>query len=231
MPPGTFPMGSPPEEAGRDDDETLRPVTLTRALWVMESEVTQGQWIAVMGEPNPASFKACGPRCPVEQVSWLDAVAYANALSKKDGRSACYQVGKGDADLLPGCTGYRLPTEAEWEYAARAGTAGPRHGDAADVAWFDENSGGTTHPVGQKRPNAWGLYDMLGNVWEWTGDWHTLDPPPPGPDPSGPPSGQSRVFRGGSWESDARRVRAANRFWWGPDVQNRIQGFRLVRRP
>ncbi|MCB9546802.1 MAG: formylglycine-generating enzyme family protein [Myxococcales bacterium] len=230
IPAGTFVMGSPADEVGRYEDEAARPVTLTAPLAMMQTEVTQGQWTALMGS-NPSLFKVCGPTCPVEQVSWLDAVGYANALSKKEGLPACYAVDGGRADVAQGCAGYRLPTEAEWEYAARAGTTDARHGAVAGVAWFDKNSGGKTHPVAQKQPNAWGLYDMLGNVLEWTGDWHAGDDAKPGPDPSGPPGGQIRVIRGGSWVSDARRVRAAVRDGWEPGNRVRFLGFRLVRRP
>ena len=278
IPAGRFTMGSPVGEPGREGDETAHPVTLTRPFLMMRTEVTQGQWHKVMGN-NPSGFPACGPTCPVEQVNWFEAASYANALSKSEALPACYTLrgckgtaGKDlacdDADLVPGCNGYRLPTEAEWEYAARAGTQtalytgpltikGQYHGPELDpIAWYGGNSGvgyaGArdckpndgwkdkqypeqktcgTHPVAGRRPNAWGLYDMLGNVWEWTGDWYADYDPAIDSDPSGPASGRFRVFRGGSWYSLAGWVRAANRLGRHPGVRNRSQGFRLVRRP
>ncbi|MEZ4472237.1 MAG: formylglycine-generating enzyme family protein [bacterium] len=229
IPPGTFTMGSPPDEAGRQDDETPHPVTLMAGFAMMQTEVTQAQWWALMGS-YPSRFRACGGTCPVEQVTWLDAVGYANALSKKEVLPVCYQM-EPAVHVVPGCTGYRLPTEAEWEYAARAGTSGRAYGDAADIAWFRENSGDTTHPVAQKQPNAWGLYDMLGNVFEFTGDWYAAPyDVQSGPDPAGPPSGQFRVMRGGAWNSVARGIRAADRDGWRPGDRHPGVGFRLVRR-
>jgi formylglycine-generating enzyme required for sulfatase activity len=220
--PGTFTIGSPTGEEGRDDDETQRSVTITRAFCMKVTEVTQGEWQAVMGS-NPSYFKDCGANCPVEQVSWEDAVGYANALSRREGLPECY-AGSTFAGLT--CTGYRLPTEAEWEYAARAGTTGATYGRRDSVAWYEENSGRETHPVGQKRPNAWGLYDMLGNVWEWTGDWYgeysgTVT------DPTGPARGSFRVGRGGSWAYDARYARAALRRYNTPAYRFGNLGFRL----
>jgi formylglycine-generating enzyme required for sulfatase activity len=222
--PGTFTMGSPPGERDRDDDETQRNVTITRAFCMKATEVTQGEWQAVMGS-NPSYFKDCGANCPVEKVSWDDAVGYANALSRREGLPECY-AGSTFSGL--GCKGYRLPTEAEWEYAARAGTTGATYGNLGSVAWYDENSGSATHPVGQKRPNAWGLYDMLGNVWEWTGDWYgeysgTVT------DPTGPARGSTRVVRGGSWYSIARGARAAFRGNYAPVDRDDDLGFRLSR--
>jgi formylglycine-generating enzyme required for sulfatase activity len=222
--PGTFVMGSPESETGRGDDELQHRVTLTRAHCMKATEVTQGEWQALMGS-NPSAFQNCGENCPVEQVSWDDAVAFANALSRREGLPECYPLGRFSG---LDCRGYRLPTEAEWEYAARAGTTAARFGDVDDVAWYDGNSGGTTHPVGQKQANAWGLYDMLGNVWEWTGDWYGahLDA---ATDPTGAASGTSRVFRGGSWFFYLRGARASDRGDTAPDNRNLNLGFRLVR--
>jgi len=221
--PGTFTMGSPNSEEGHDDDETQHRVTITRAYCMKATEVTQGEWQAVMGS-NPSYFKDCGANCPVEQVSWADAVGYANALSRREGLPECYS---GSTFSGLGCRGYRLPTEAEWEYAARAGTTAATYGKLDSVAWYDENSGQASHPVGQKQPNAWGLYDMLGNVWEWTGDWYgeysgTVT------DPTGPATGSYRVLRGGSWNSYARNARAALRYYITP-VFRLTLGFRLSR--
>ena len=222
--PGTFLMGSPTGEDGRNDNETQHSVTITRAYCMKATEVTQGEWQAVMGS-NPSAVKSCGANCPVEQVSWDDAIGYANALSGRDGLPECYA---GSSFKGLGCGGYRLPTDAEWEYAARAGTTAATYGNLDSVAWCVENAGSATHPVRQKQPNAWGLYDMLGNVWEWTGDWYA---PYPGTvtDPVGIAEGSRRVFRGGSWYDGARNARAACRFHYTPYLRNSGLGFRLAR--
>ena len=226
--PGTFTMGSPTSEEGRVENETQHQVTLTRGFYLQTTEVTQGEWQRVMGI-NPSSFASCGSDCPVEQVSWLDAVGYANALSAAEGYSACYNS---DGSVMGGsvyrCTGYRLPTEAEWEYAARAGSTAARYGTLDQIAWHAGNSGLETHSVGELQANAWGLYDMLGNVWEWTHDWY-------GPyrgsvsDPIGPGSGSSRGIRGGGWGSSTSYLRSAGRSLDAPDTRNTGVGFRLAR--
>jgi formylglycine-generating enzyme required for sulfatase activity len=222
--PGTFTMGSPTGEQDRDDDEVQQTVAISRGYCMKATEVTQREWQSVMGS-NPSNFKNCGWNCPVEQVSWEDAVGYANALSRREGLPECYA-----GSTFPGltCRGYRLPTEAEWEYAARAGTTGATYGNLDSVAWYDENSGSATHPVGQKQPNAWGLYDMLGNVWEWTGDWYDTYPGTV-TDPTGPATGSARVLRGGSWGHSARDARAAYRGATTPGYRSGSLGFRLVR--
>ena len=228
------------EEEGRFNDESQHSVTITRAYCMKETEVTQGEWQAVMAS-NPSSFIDCGENCPVEQVSWDDAVFYANALSRREGLPECYA---GSTFTGLGCRGYRLPTEAEWEYAARAGTTrgdllptewewkwagmkGATYGKLADVAWYRDNAHGT-NPVRQKLPNAWGLYDMLGNVWEWTGDWYDTYPGTV-TDPTGPALGSGRVFRGGSYYGHARCARTANRRHDTPDIRVSSLGFRLAR--
>jgi formylglycine-generating enzyme required for sulfatase activity len=222
--PGTFMMGSPPDEEGRFDNESQHSVTITRAYCMKATEVTQGEWQAVMGS-NPSELKCCGANCRVENASWEDAVGYANALSRREGLPECYS----DSTFSGlGCRGYRLPTEAEWEYAARAGTTAATYGNLDSVAWHQKNASGTIHPVRQKQPNAWGLYDMLGNVWEWTGDWYdtyhgTVT------DPTGPAVGSYRVLRGGSWSGIARNARAANRDSGAPGDRGYDLGFRLVR--
>jgi len=207
--------------------------------------VTQGQWQRVMGN-NPSYFKNCGDNCPVEKVSWNDVQDFIRKLNNQEGTDK-----------------YRLPTEAEWEYAARAGTTtalyngplellGDRNGPALDpIAWYGGNScvdyaGGMNcfgwlgtqyscsscgpHPVGRKQPNAWGLYDMLGNVWQWCQDWYNANYPSGSvTDPTGPTSGLNRVFRGGSWYVSARFCRSAVRLSGTPDRRLFYLGFRLVR--
>jgi formylglycine-generating enzyme required for sulfatase activity len=194
--PGIFTMGSPKSEAGRWDDEgPQHEVTLTRGFWLGDTPVTQALWTAAMGN-NPSYFKA--PERPVEQVSWDDVQEF---LKKMNAR-------------ISGL-GLKLPTEAQWEYACRAGTEGAnyaRSGETlADIAWFDENSGGETHPVALKRCNDWGLYDMLGNVWEWCADGKRGYAAKPVTDPAGPLDSASRALRGGSWSLYARVARAASR--------------------
>jgi sulfatase modifying factor 1 len=236
VPPGTFMMGSPPDEPGRDADEAQVQVTLTRAFEVGVFPVTQALWQAVMGN-NPSRFKAPAdaPQRPVENVSWFDAVQFCNAASAARGLAPAYTIGGGGAPKVEcdfGAPGFRLPTEAEWEYAARAGEAhryryaGSNDPDA--VAWHRGNSGGSTQPVGVKRPNAWGLRDMSGNVWEWCGDWYAgqlLG----GKDPVGPASGSARVNRGGSWFDLPRSARVARRNYDAPGNRDSTLGVRLLR--
>ena len=244
---GTFTMGSPSSELYRDDDEgPMHRVTISRAFALQSTEVTQGQWRALMGTA-PSGVSSCGKSCPVENVSFWDALAYTNALSKREGLPACYRLtgcsgrpGDGSYGCSgvgvtarggnpTRCTGYRLPTEAEWEYAARAGTTGPRYGELDRVAWHDDNSGSKTHPVGQKQPNAWGLYDMLGNVWEWTWDWKESYSRGSSTDPVGASSGSLRVPRGCSWYNVARLCRAAYRLVFTPERREDDLGFRPAR--
>jgi formylglycine-generating enzyme required for sulfatase activity len=211
IPPGSFTMGSPQNEEGRDSDEVQHRVTLTKGYWLGKYEVTQDQWRRVMGT-NPSRFRSCGGKCPVEQVSWNDVQEFIRKLNAAESGNP-----------------YRLPTEAEWEYAARAGTTGLRHREHDAVAWYEGNSGRTTHPVGTKAANDWGLHDMLGNVWEWTADWHGAYPGGAVTDPQGPPQGSVRVYRGGSWVSYARVCRSANRNWSVPSNRISFLGFRLAR--
>ncbi len=211
IPAGTFMMGSPSGEPGRDNDETQHQVTISKSFYMQTTEVTQGQWKTVIGW-NPSDFKKCGKDCPVESVSWNDAQEFIRKLNQKEGTDK-----------------YRLPTEAEWEYAARAGTIDARSGALDEIAWYDKNSDGKTHPVGQKRPNAWGLNDMYGNVWEWVHDWYGEYPTGPVTDPIGPESRTRRVFRGASCYDDTRYCRSARRKHLGPIYRLTGVGFRLVR--
>jgi formylglycine-generating enzyme required for sulfatase activity len=167
---------------------------------------------------NPSHFTAAGREAPVEQVSWDDATAFCAKLTDREKA----------AGRLPTGYAYTLPTEAQREYACRAGTEGPFAGDLDSIAWYGPNSGGTTHPVGMKQPNAWGLYDMEGNVWERCRDWYG---PYPGGDltnPAGPSSGSIRVIRGGSWGNDAAYCRSAYRPYDEPGDRGTYVGFRLA---
>ena len=214
IPAGKFVMGSPATEKDRKKDEgPQRQVTISEPFYMGITEVTQAQYAAVTGK-NPSKFT--GAQNPVEQVSWDEAVAFCSKLSQKAGR----QVG--------------LPTEAEWEYACRVGSKtrfsfGDSDTKLGHYAWYNGNSGKRTHPVGAKKPNAWGLHDMHGNVWEWCADWYAdsyanVD----ARDPKGPVTGSARVLRGGSWYSDPQRCRAANRNWLTPDRRFNNLGFRVV---
>ena len=214
-------MGSPDDENGRYSDEgPQHKVEISKDFWMGVTPVTQAQWYALMGK-NPSQFK--GDNRLVEQVSWEDSVRYIHALNRH----------------LNGLDAH-LPTEAQWEYACRAGTTKAFNNDedctreigldpALDqLGWFDKNSAGQTHEVSGKRPNAWGLYDMHGNVWEWCFDWFGDYDSRSQTDPSGPDQGWNRVLRGGSWISDARYCRSAYRLRSEPDLRNDFRGFRLA---
>jgi formylglycine-generating enzyme required for sulfatase activity len=201
IPPGTFQMGcSAGDEECPDDEKPAHTITLTKGFWMGQTEVSQAAYKRVMGT-NPSHFR--GDRLPVEQVTWAEAKAYCTAV------------------------GMRLPTEAEWEYAARAGSKASRYGNIDAIAWYDSNSGSGTHEVGSKQPNAWGLHDMLGNVWEWVADWYDENyySQSPSQDPQGPSSGQDRLLRGGSWNYVPWFVRASNRLWYEPGVWLNLHGY------
>lgn len=211
IPPGKFLMGSPESEAERWSDEgPQHEVTLTDGYWLADTPCTQALWEAVMGS-NPSWFK--GPDQPVDRVSWDDCKAFLNKLEA----------------LTPGLR-MRLPTEAEWERACRGGTTGARWADQLNgIAWHHENARGETHPVKGKLPNPFGLYDMLGNVWEWCEDGQRPYTNNAVVNPRGPMAGSQRVFRGGSWDSRARYVRAAGRYASDPAYRSEDLGFRIAR--
>ena len=186
-----------------------------RGFLIGRHPVTQAQYAAVTGE-CPSMHK--GAQRPVESVSWIDAVRFCNLLSRLGGLDGCYDIGDDGAVAMSGGDGYRLPTEAEWEYACRAGTSGPRYGDLDAIAWYGENSHGRTHEVGRKQPNAWGLHDMLGNVWEWCADQY---------DPE--VYGSYRLFRGGGWADPARGCLATNRRRSHPTFAIDDLGFRVAK--
>lgn len=213
IPPGSFMMGcSPGDTECYAEEKPAHRVVITRAFEMAKCQVTQKEYEAVMGT-NASFFR--GPDLPVEGVSWEDARKFCGSLNlKKDGHH------------------YRLPTEAEWEYAARGGDSSPRYGPLDEIAWFRDNSGGATHPVGGKRPNGFGLYDTLGNVWEWVYDWYGLDyySHSPESDPKGPATGEYRVSRGGSWRGLARGLaRVSSRYILKPGVRSIVIGFRCAR--
>lgn len=231
---GTFKMGCLPSDRDCSPSEYLRHrVTISHTLVVMTTEVTQGLYESVMNK-NPSKFSSCGKDCPVEQVSWYDAVAFANALSRQEDLSECYRISGTDVTWLnKDCSGWRLPTEAEWEYLAR-GDEGYKYAGSNsidDVAWYSGNSRYKTHPVGQKQANGFGLYDMTGNIYEWTWDWYTsmYDSKRSVTDPRGPSSGSYRVNRGGGCRSNEKSARVSNRTNNGPASIRDTLGIRLIR--
>ena len=218
IPPGEFLMGSPAFEDGRGDDETQHKVTLTKPFFMGITEVTQAQFFRVLRK-NPSKFKAA--KHPVEQVTWDEAVEFCARLSDLPAEKRTGRV-------------YRLPTEAEWEYACRAGTTtaysfGNDQGQLSNYGWWKVNSGGATHPVGLKKPNPWGLYDIHGNVWEWCQDWYGGYFAGKLTDPTGPVSGSIRVCRGGSWYGNSGFCRSASRHGYSPGRRDYDLGFRVVR--
>jgi len=258
---GSFTMGSPASEPCRGSDETQHGVTLTRSFEISSVEVTQAQYQALLAY-NPSKFSSCGASCPVENVSWHEAAHYANALSQQRGLGECYAcTGSGatvtcqeSIALAYDCPGYRLPTEAEWEYAYRGGSTSalyngplpqcPGADSGADkIAWYLANSSKQPHAGGLKDPNAWAIHDMAGNVWEWVNDGYQADLGPLGSsvtDPVGDPAASKRVRRGGSWGdavvlpfvgpyATAQYLRAAARRADSPTVHNEGLGFRLAR--
>lgn len=213
IPAGSFTMGD-------DDRIDAKPhkVTITKPFYLGKCEVTQEQWEAVMGG-NPSGFE--GPKDPVERISWIDCQQFLVKLNTKSG-------GEGSK--------FVLPTEAQWEYACRAGSTGKccfgdDENEVGEYAWYIENEGKKTHPVGEKQPNAWGLYDMYGNVWEWCQDWYGDYEAEAVDDPSGPTEGSNRVYRGGSWISSSSDCRSAYRYEGRPYYRDDVVGFRVAAVP
>lgn len=216
--PGSFMMGSPPDEEERDKAEGPQTrVTLTRGFWLGKTEVTQAAYEAVAGV-NPSRFQEVGPDAPVERVSWLQAMEFCAKLNERERA----------AGRLPDGYAYTLPTEAQWEYACRAGTTGAYAGPLDAMAWYQDNSDGRTHRVATKAPNAWGIHDMSGNVLEWCRDWFGSYPGGAVTDPTGPRSGHFRMARGGSWRVEARVCRPACRAGGSPGREDYTIGFRVA---
>ncbi len=252
---GSFYMGSSPEESGRKkmhhkmtsnsivpySDEKLHKVVISRPFQISATEVTQGLWKTIMGT-NPSNFSLCGDNCPVEQISWFESLIFCNNLSRMENLEVCYQIKENAVSWDLYCNGYRLPTEAEWEYSARAGSISSFYSGAClstDQANFDGNYPlkdcpkgnwqGQSIPVASYEPNPWGLFDMHGNVSEWVWDWMASYEKDVGIDPVGPHRGLWRGYRGGSWLDYDRQCRSAFRDGNDPIDLDDDLGFRVAR--
>ena len=227
IPRGTFMMGSPESEQGRKEDENQHEVTISKDYYLGVYEVTQAQYEKVM-DKNPSHFQGAivgneNADLPVENVSWDDAVEFCKKLSELPDEKKVGRV-------------YRLPTEAEWEYSCRAGSKtaysfDDEEGLLSEYGWFRRNSSDRTHTVGLLEPNAWGLYDMHGNVWEWCSDWYEEYPKGAVSDPTGAKEGSLRVDRGGSWRYEAAVCRSAIRLRVNPSFRDDRSGFRVALSP
>jgi formylglycine-generating enzyme required for sulfatase activity len=242
VPAGTFMMGS---NDGFDDEKPLQRVTISKAFSIGKYEVTQKEWWDVMGTTIAQQWTAAGnsgsptrgvgDNYPMYCVSWYEAVEYCNKRSVKEGLRPAYTVNGNEVTWNRKANGYRLPTDAEWEYAARSGGidtytyAGSNN--AGSVAWYEDNSGWSTQPVGKKQANSLGIHDMSGNVWEWCWDWYSSGSYGRGSvtDPTGAASGTNRVRRGGSWDYHLRYVRCAYRHYDPPANRGSYLGFRVAR--
>jgi formylglycine-generating enzyme required for sulfatase activity len=238
--PRTFLMGSPKTEWGHRPEEQQRQVTLSRSFYLATTEVTQRQWQTVMGS-NPSYLYDC-PDCPVENVSWYDAIEFCNRLSAMEDLLPIYTVIDTNVNWDDTANGYRLPTEAEWEYSCRARTTTPFYtGNCLSAS--DANFNGYLHPrecplglsreqvvdVGSFAPNTWGLFDMHGNVAEWCWDWLNLPTPDPAIDPRGPEHGELKIIRGGNYAKGPHACRSASRMVYDPHQKNPSLGLRLAR--
>jgi len=230
IPGGRFTMGDKDEVDATPHEVVVGPFYMDKSL------VTQEQYQRIMGD-NPARWK--GAKNPVEQVRWSDGVKFCNARSCLEGLQPCYDLETWQCSFE--ASGYRLPTEAEWEYACRAGTEtayffGNDGSKLGDYAWFDKNSGGHPQPTGQRKPNPWGLYDMVGNVWQWCNDFYQVDyyQESPQENPRGPKEGENKVVRGGAWKFSGDNCRSGYRYNEAPGYVDvcfgyDIYGFRCVR--
>jgi formylglycine-generating enzyme required for sulfatase activity len=259
IPGGTFAMGSPESEPARYDNEGPQHEVTLSPFWMSETVVTNQQYewfVNATGRQAPEAWsdrRFNDATKPVVAVSWYDAVAFCNELSRSEGLAPCYEI-EGEDVQWTSMDGYRLPTEAEWEYACRAGTTtaysfGDDPAGLGEYAWYDENADDETHPVARKKPNGWDLYDMHGNVWEWVWDSFSSYAPAPILNPAGPSKddapivdtytvvdgkvqpvkAQARTLRGGSFADWAWDLRSACRFWLEPENRDWGNGFRLVR--
>ncbi len=245
IPAGSFVMGSSSDESGSIAHERPQRTVNISAFQMSEMEVTQKQWEDIMGW-NPSYYS--GDDHPVECVNWFDCVSFCNKLSQANGYAQCYtmanvtyddnHIASADVSCNFDANGYRLPTEAEWEYACRAGTTtrfytGDSDSDLGRAGWYAGNSGSTTHTVGEKEPNAWGLYDMHGSVEEWCWDWYSSSyygtRPDPDSDPTGPTSGDDRLVRGGHCNNLSQNCRSAHRWVHYPSYRYHNAGFRVAR--
>ena len=267
LPAGSFTMGSPESQAGRDVNEYEHEVTFTHDLYMLYTEVPQDVFIDVVGFQPSEDFSDCGDKCAVDFVSWHDAAYFSNLLSEKEGLDSCYTCTEiedtsttrksyqcVEAMDLYSCNGFRLPTESEWEYAARAGTTASiwtSNGGSdmaeesvrdcdnpttlndgtplSDVAWYCNNSAEQLHEVAQKQPNSWGFYDMSGNLREWVQDWYGDPPTEAVTNPTGGEESMTKITKGGCWSDMPKRMRHASRTHSNPERLSNQFGFRIVR--